>query len=41
MGLLQGADMTPTTQLVKAVGDRRAALAKLQTRWTALKAEAR
>jgi photosystem II stability/assembly factor-like uncharacterized protein len=41
MGLLQGADMTPPTQLVKAVGDRRAALAKLQTRWTALKAEAR
>jgi hypothetical protein len=41
MGLLQGADTTPTTQLVKAVSDRRAALTKLQTRWTALKAEAR
>jgi hypothetical protein len=41
MGLLQGADTTPTTQLVKAVSDRRAALAKLQTRWAALKAEAR
>ena len=41
MGLLQGADATPTTQVVKAVTDRRAALTKLQTRWTALKAEAR
>jgi hypothetical protein len=41
MGVLQGADATPTTQVVKAVASRRAALAKLQTRWTTLKAEAR
>ncbi|HEY7286122.1 MAG TPA: hypothetical protein VH497_11800 [Vicinamibacterales bacterium] len=41
MGVLQGADATPTTQVVKAVADRRAALAKLQARWTALKSEAR
>ncbi len=41
MGLLQGADATPTTQIVKAVGERRAALAKLQARWTALKADTR
>jgi photosystem II stability/assembly factor-like uncharacterized protein len=37
MTLLQGADVTPTTQLVAAVADRRAALAKLMTRWNALK----
>jgi hypothetical protein len=37
MGLLQGADVTPTTQLVAAVADRRAAHAKLMTRWNALK----
>ena len=37
LGLLQGADATPTTQLVAAVGQRRAALAKLQTRWNELK----
>jgi hypothetical protein len=41
MGLLQGADATPTTQLMRAVAERRAALAKLEARWTALKAEAR
>ncbi|HEX7139252.1 MAG TPA: hypothetical protein VF219_15465, partial [Vicinamibacterales bacterium] len=41
MGLLQGADATPTTQVVKAVADRRAALTKLQARWSALKAVAR
>ena len=41
MGLLQGADVTPTTQLVAAVGGRRADLAKLLARWAALKAEAR
>ena len=29
MGLLQGADVTPTTQLVAAVSQRRAALTKL------------
>ena len=39
MALLQGADVTPTTQLVAAVGQRRAALAKLTMRWNALKAE--
>jgi hypothetical protein len=41
MGLLQGADVTPTTQLVSAVAERRAALNKLLAQWTALKAEAR
>jgi len=41
LGLLQGADATPTTQLVAAVGQRRAALNKLMARWKALKAEAR
>jgi hypothetical protein len=40
MGLMQGADVTPTTQLVAAVGARHAALAKLMAQWTALKAEA-
>ena len=40
-GLLQGADTTPTTQLVAAVGQRRAALNKLMARWKALKAEGR
>ena len=41
MGLLQGADVAPTTQLVSAVAERRAALNKLLAQWTALKAEAR
>jgi hypothetical protein len=41
LGLLQGADATPTTQLVAAVGQRRAALDKLIARWNALKVEAR
>ena len=41
MGLLQGADVTPTTQLVAAVGARHAAVMKLMAQWTALKAEAR
>jgi hypothetical protein len=41
MGLLEGADVTPTTQLVSAVAERRAALNKLLARWTALKTEAR
>jgi hypothetical protein len=40
MGLLQGADVTPTTQLTAAVVTRHAAVAKLMTQWTALKAEA-
>jgi photosystem II stability/assembly factor-like uncharacterized protein len=39
MTTLQGADVTPTTQLASAVADRRAAMAKLMQRWTALKAE--
>jgi hypothetical protein len=39
MGLLQGADVAPTTQLVAAVAQRRAALTKLKTRWAALKTE--
>ena len=37
MGLLQGADVTPTTQLVAAVGQRKAALASLMARWNALR----
>jgi hypothetical protein len=41
MNLLQGADVAPTTQLVAAVGQRRAALTKLMGEWAALKAEAR
>jgi hypothetical protein len=40
MGLLQGADAAPTTQLTAAVAARRAALTKLLARWNALKAEA-
>ena len=36
MGLLQGADVTPTTQLVAAVRQRLAALAKLNTRLTSV-----
>ena len=41
MNLLQGADVTPTTQLTAAVAERRAALNRLLARWTALKADAR
>ena len=41
MGLLQGADVTPTTQLVAAVGQRRAALSTLLARLNALKTEAK
>ncbi len=40
MGLLQGADVAPTTQLVAAVGQRRAELAQLMARWAALRSEA-
>ncbi len=39
MGLLQGADATPTTQLVQAVATREAALTKLLAQWTALKSQ--
>ena len=39
IALLQGADATPTSQLVAAVGDARQALAKLMTRWTALRTQ--
>ncbi|HEY1912817.1 MAG TPA: hypothetical protein VGG73_17960 [Vicinamibacterales bacterium] len=37
MGLLQGADATPTTQLTQAVTVRQAALTKLLAQWTAMK----
>ena len=37
MTMLQGADVTPTTQLVTAVGERKAALAKLMTQWNQVK----
>jgi len=33
IGLLQGADVSPTTQLTAAVAGRRAALTKLIARW--------
>jgi hypothetical protein len=37
MGLLQGADAAPTTQLVAAVAARRQELAKVLARWNTLK----
>jgi hypothetical protein len=37
MTALQGADVTPTSQLVAAVGVRQASLTKLLAQWTALK----
>ncbi len=40
IGLLQGADVAPTTQLVAAVSQRRAELAQLMARWAALRSEA-
>jgi photosystem II stability/assembly factor-like uncharacterized protein len=39
MQTLQAADVTPTTQLVAAVTERRAALGRLLARWAALKGE--
>ena len=39
MGLLQGADVTPTTQAVTAVTDRRKAMATLLARWATLKTQ--
>jgi hypothetical protein len=39
MGLLQGADVAPTSQLHAAVEDSRKALASLMARWNALKGE--
>jgi hypothetical protein len=39
MQALQSADVTPTTQQVAAVANRRDALAKLIAKWAALKAE--
>jgi len=38
LGLLQGADVAPTTQLTAAVAGRRAALATLMARWNAVTA---
>jgi hypothetical protein len=37
MGLLQGADVAPTSQLAAAVADRLQALAKVMERWNALR----
>ena len=37
MNILQQADVTPTTQLVTAVGERRAALTRLLAEWNTLK----
>jgi hypothetical protein len=37
IGLLQGADVAPTTQLVAAVTERQHVLATIRTRWNALK----
>jgi hypothetical protein len=39
MSILQGSDVTPTAQLAAAVQERRAAMAKLLARWTALRGE--
>ena len=39
MNALQSADVTPTTQQVAAVANRREALAKLIAKWSGLKAE--
>jgi len=39
MGLLQGADVGPTSQLIAAVADARKALASLLERWNGLKAQ--
>jgi hypothetical protein len=39
MTSLQAADVTPTTQLVAAVTERRAALAKLMAKWKLLRTE--
>jgi hypothetical protein len=39
MAVLQGADATPTSQLTAAVAGARQALAKLMTRWTALRTQ--
>jgi hypothetical protein len=41
MGLLQGADVAPTTQLVAAVHQRLGELAKLMAEWKAIQASAR
>jgi hypothetical protein len=41
MGLLQGADVTPTTQLVAAVGERRAALTKVVAQWNTTRTQLR
>lgn len=41
MTTLQGADVAPTSQLSTAVAGRRAAMATLMQRWTALKSEIR
>jgi photosystem II stability/assembly factor-like uncharacterized protein len=38
MGLLQGADVAPTTQALAAVAERRRALATLMARWNEIKA---
>jgi hypothetical protein len=40
MATLQGSDVTPPSQVVAAVTERRAAMAKLLARWSALKATA-
>ncbi|MBI1740444.1 MAG: glycoside hydrolase, partial [Candidatus Koribacter versatilis] len=39
MGILQGADVTPTTQAVAAITDRRKALAALMAKWSEMKAK--
>jgi hypothetical protein len=39
MMTLQGADVTPTTQLAAAVAGQRAILAKLMQQWTALRGQ--
>jgi hypothetical protein len=39
MGLLQGADAAPTTQLTAAIAESRRSLSNLMTRWNALKTQ--
>jgi hypothetical protein len=39
MGILQGADVAPTTQAVASITDRRKTIATLMTKWNELKSK--
>jgi hypothetical protein len=39
MGILQGADVAPTTQAVAAIAERRKALAALTAKWSQIKVQ--